>query len=167
MAWQMKWHRGCKAPMWRLSAHLVKVELKKGSAFRCGRPANSQCSLTFDKSSSVTYCESCLEMKWMFLWELFKKRFSLNFDESETVRLHIKITVFTRLSWSSFLLLDEDCLFAGFGMKCTMQFFRFNVKGTVRPKMTNLLFAHPHVRPNLYDFLFSVEPKLRYFEEYW
>ncbi len=30
-----------------------------------------------------------------------------------------------------------------------------------------LSFTHPHVVPNLYEFLSYVEHKIRYFEEFW
>jgi len=38
------------------------------------------------------------------------------------------------------------------------------LKGLVHPKMEILSFTHPHVVPNLYDFLSSAEHR-RYFEE--
>ncbi len=42
------------------------------------------------------------------------------------------------------------------------------LKVIVHPKMKILSsFTHLHVIPNLYDFLFNVEHKIRYFEEFW
>ncbi len=45
---------------------------------------------------------------------------------------------------------------------------KIEVKGIVQPKMKIVSsFTHPHVVPNLYEFLFYVEHKRRYFEEFW
>jgi len=42
---------------------------------------------------------------------------------------------------------------------------KVNFKGLVHPKMKNLsVFTHPHVVPNLYVFICSVEHKGRYLE---
>ncbi len=44
---------------------------------------------------------------------------------------------------------------------------RWVVKGIVHPKMKMLSsFTHPHVAPNLYEFLFYVKHERRYFEEF-
>ncbi len=35
------------------------------------------------------------------------------------------------------------------------------------PKYENVSFTHPHLIPNLYECLSSLEHQIRYFEEYW
>ncbi len=66
-----------------------------------------------------------------------------------------------------FLLLSvlDLCICQYFGLQPLPK--SFQLKGIVHPKILFQNVVHPHVIPNLYEFLSYAEHKRRYFEECW
>ncbi len=80
-----------------------------------------------------------------------KKVYCIFFIIIEKKRFSVRVMIRLRYSFSL------DC------PHLDIDIFRY-----IHPKMKKLSsFTHPHVLPNLYEFLSYVEHKRRYFEECW